>query len=126
MIRLLIKTSQNLLTTIALMVAIATDYPQTKDPSLIQKDLFFDSNLPEGKQVSETEFAAFVDNNITPRFPDGLTIFDARRQFGNSSGKISETFSKVVTLFIKDSDRNQIAIDEIAKAYLQEFEGKIS
>ncbi|MGF1489072.1 MAG: DUF3574 domain-containing protein [Prochloraceae cyanobacterium] len=124
MIRLLLKTSQNLLTTIAIVAAIATDYPQTKDSYLIQKDLFFDLNLPEGKQVSETEFAAFVDNNITPRFPDGLTIFDARRQFGNSSGKISETFSKVVTLFIEDSDRNQIAIERIAAAYREEFEEK--
>jgi len=27
--------------------------------------------------VSETQWLQFIDNEITPRFPDGLSVFDA-------------------------------------------------
>ncbi len=90
-------------------------------PEIIEADLFFGRNIPGGGEVSESQFQAFVDSVITPRFPAGLTIFDANGQFQDSIGTIIEEPSKVVTLLFEDTQENETAIDEIITAYLQQF-----
>jgi hypothetical protein len=37
-------------------------------------ELYFGSGKPDGSSVTEKEFRAFVDKEVTPRFPDGLTL----------------------------------------------------
>lgn len=114
----LIKFTQTLLAGGVLSVAIAVDAPTAKAFSLIQKDLFFERNIPGGEQVSEGGFQDFVDDVITPSFPDGLTIFDADGQFRNSTGDIIEEQSKVVRLLFEDTQTNEDDIDGIIKEYL--------
>ncbi|HEY9650884.1 MAG TPA: DUF3574 domain-containing protein [Coleofasciculaceae cyanobacterium] len=118
---LLTKVRKTLATAIVLSVAILVDAPNSEAISLIQKDLFFGRNIPGGTEVSEEEFAAFVDSVITPRFPAGLTIFDADGQFLDSTGTIIEEQSKLVSLFIEDTPESKAAINEIVTAYLQKF-----
>ncbi|MGL5076562.1 MAG: DUF3574 domain-containing protein, partial [Waterburya sp.] len=48
------------------------------DSNLIEQNLYFELNTSEGESISEEEFQSFVDEEITSRFPDGLTIFDAQ------------------------------------------------
>jgi Protein of unknown function (DUF3574) len=90
-------------------------------PELIQTDLFFGRNIPTGGQVSEEQFQTFVDRSITPRFPAGLTIFDANGQFQGSTGSIIEEPSKVVRLLLEDTIENELALDEIIDDYIQQF-----
>jgi len=91
-------------------------------PELIEVSLFFGRNIPGGGEVSDAEFAAFLDKTITPRFPDGLTVFEAKGQgqFHNSRDIMGER-SKVVTLLIEDTVKNEIALNEIIKNYIQQF-----
>lgn len=118
---LLTTVTKTLATSVVLSIAIAVEAPEVEAISLIQKDLFFGRNIFGGGEVSEAEFAAFVDNLITPRFPAGLTIFDADGQFEDSTGTIIEERSKLVTLFVEDTPQSESAIDEIVTAYLQQF-----
>jgi hypothetical protein len=90
-------------------------------PELIQADLFFGRNIPGGGEVSESEFQAFIDSIITPRFPAGLTIFDANGQFQDSTGTIIEEPSKVISLIFEDTLDNEISLNQIIGAYLQQF-----
>ena len=90
-------------------------------PELIAADLFFGRNIPGGGQVSEKQFAEFVDSTITPRFPDRLTIFDADGQFRNGADTIIKEPSKVVTIVFKDTQDNENALDEIMESYIQQF-----
>lgn len=85
---------------------------------LIQQDLYFELNLPNGNTLSEAEFQTFVDNEITPRFPFGLTILDGDENFSGGTGNPN---TKVVTLYAEDIPESQTAIDEIAEAYSQDF-----
>ncbi|NJO43824.1 MAG: DUF3574 domain-containing protein [Cyanobacteria bacterium RU_5_0] len=87
---------------------------EAKVPALIQQDLYFGQELPGCKEISQEEFQAFVDEVITPRFPDGLTIFDADGQEKNA---------KVVSLFVEDTLESKVAIKEIVKAYKRLFRG---
>jgi transcription termination factor NusB len=109
------KVAQTLAMGAVVLVAIAVDLPQAVASALIQEDLFFGRNLPDGTQVSDEQFQAFVDRVITPRFPAGLTIFDANNRFEKN---------KVVTLFVEDNLDTKRAIAEIIAAYRQQFHQK--
>src|SRR6185503_16288331 len=37
-------------------------------------ELYFGSSKPDGSVVTEAEYQLFVNNEVTPRFPDGLTV----------------------------------------------------
>ena len=69
----------------------ATIWPRT--------ELYFGTNRPDGSTVSDTEFQQFVDEHVTPRFPDGLTLLSGYGQFLNSTGVIEKEQSKVLILF---------------------------
>jgi mannose/fructose-specific phosphotransferase system component IIA len=108
-------TTPIILGTVAFISNIAEASP------LIQKDLFFGRNISSGGQVSEEQFQTFVDQIITPLFPNGLTIFDAEGQFRDSSGMIIEEPSKLVTLFVDDTPASQSGINQVVSAYLDQF-----
>ncbi|NJN87513.1 MAG: DUF3574 domain-containing protein [Leptolyngbyaceae cyanobacterium SL_7_1] len=74
-----------------------------------------------GDEVSDAEFEAFVDRVITPRFPDGLTIFAADGQFLDRSNNLVREPANVVTLFTEDTADTEVAINQIVAAYLEEF-----
>ena len=48
--------------------------------AFVRTELFFGTAKPEGA-VTEEEFLAFLDAQITPRFPDGLTLIKGKGQF---------------------------------------------
>ncbi len=91
-------------------------------PELIQEDLYFGRNIAGGGTVSEEAFQAFIDAEITPRFPDGLTVYDADGQFLDSAGNLIQEPSQVVSLIFEDTVENEQDIDEIVAAYKQTFQ----
>jgi hypothetical protein len=91
---ILSNISTTTIATLSVAVVLSGNLPQATATSLIQKDLFFGRNIAGGGEVSETEFEQFIDNTITPRFPDGLTVFDADGQFKDSTGTIIENSLK--------------------------------
>ncbi|MBW4534444.1 MAG: DUF3574 domain-containing protein [Pleurocapsa minor HA4230-MV1] len=90
-------------------------------PELIQEDLYFGRNIAGGGEVSEAEFQAFIDAEITPRFPDGLTVYDADGQFLDSTGNLTQP-SQVVSLIFEDTPENEQSIDRLIAAYKQQFQ----
>jgi hypothetical protein len=64
----------------------------------------------------------FVDNEITPRFPDGLTVFDAAGQWRDQiSNKITREPSKIVLIVLPGKDEDFARLNEIAEAYKRTF-----
>src|SRR5690606_41197674 len=47
-------------------------------------ELYFGTQRPGGAPVTEAEWAAFLDEKVTPRFPDGLTVLTGNGQWRNS------------------------------------------
>jgi hypothetical protein len=72
--------------------------------------------------VSEAAFAAFVAREITPRFPDGLTVLDAKGQWRDSERRtIVHEPSKIVLLTFTDEPARRADIAAIADAYKRQF-----
>lgn len=86
-------------------------------------ELFFGTSKPDGTVVTADEINAFVDNEITPRFPDGLTALTGYGQFRNSAGVIIQEQSIVLILLYPLSDREASKrIEEIRTAYKAAFQ----
>jgi hypothetical protein len=72
--------------------------------------------------VSETQFLNFLDREITPRFPDGLTVYDARGQYRDSErNRIVREPSKVVMIVLPGKEEDMARLTEIADAYKKRF-----
>jgi hypothetical protein len=53
---------------------------------------------PGGKDITAQEWQQFVDRDVTPRFRDGLTVFDARGQWLGNDGSVAREQSKALML----------------------------
>jgi uncharacterized protein YrzB (UPF0473 family) len=91
-------------------------------PELIQVDLYYGRNIGTTGQVSDRQFRQFLRNEVTPRFPDGLTVYNADGQFLNSSDQLIREPSNVVSLILEDTQANERSINQIIDAYKQEFQ----
>ena len=83
--------------------------------------LFFGRNIGDTEGVSDDDWRAFLADTVTPRFPDGLSVFDAAGQWRNSQGEIVRERSKMVLILaVPDSEAGQ-KLDEIAEEYKRRF-----
>jgi Protein of unknown function (DUF3574) len=88
-------------------------------------ELYFGMSNPDGTTITEAEFKAFMDESITSRFPDGLTLLTGYGQYLGENGEITKETSKVLVLFypsdMTNANENIEAIrNEYEKAFQQE------
>lgn len=83
--------------------------------------LFFGRNIPGGGTVSDSAFAAFVDEVVTPRFPAGLSIFRADGQWRGESGRVEREQSVVVEVVHPTGPAAEADLREIADEYKRRF-----
>ena len=85
-------------------------------------ELFFGKAKPDGSMVTDEEFRAFLDEVITPRFPNGLTMLSGAGQFRGSSGMIQrEGAVFVILLYPADEQDSSARIEEIRNRYRKTF-----
>ena len=89
----------------------------------IRTELYFGRNIPNGGTVGESDWQKFVDEVVTPRFPDGLTVLDADGQWRGKDGLIAREESKVIVLLYPRKDRKatNAKIEEIRAEYKKRF-----
>lgn len=88
----------------------------------VRVELFFGLSRP-GAVVTDAEFKAFVDDRITPRFPDGLTLLAGSGQFRDAGGTIVAEQARLLILL---TPRDGILLDDkvevIRSDYRQAFQ----
>lgn len=87
----------------------------------LKEVLYFGRNRPEGGVVNDSAWTAFVDAEITPRFPSGLTVTDGVGQWRGRSGLVERERSEVVTIYHDDTPQAHQAIGEIVVEYKRAF-----
>ena len=89
---------------------------------MVIADLLFGRNIEGRLGVTEARWARFVAAEITPRFPDGLTIVNAAGQWRDQKTKrIVREPSKLVTIITAADAEAQEKIDAIVAAYKRRF-----
>jgi hypothetical protein len=85
-------------------------------------ELLFGRNIGDKLGVSEARFARFVDREISPRFPDGLTILDAKGEWRDANrGVTVHEPSKMVEIVLPGKADDLDALNKIAAAYKSAF-----
>jgi hypothetical protein len=88
----------------------------------VQTTLSFGMSSRDGSGVSEQEWADFLDEVVTPRFPDGFTVLTGYGQWrDDGSQKIVAEASKLLILTHADNRATARKIDEIKSAYIKRF-----
>lgn len=83
--------------------------------------LFLGQNIGGKPGVSDAEFRKFVDSELTPRFPDGLTILDGGGQWRGSDNQLIRDASKVVVIVLPAKGDAHARIEATRAAYKQRF-----
>ena len=82
--------------------------------------LYFGLSHPSGN-ISENQWRAFLRDEVTPRFPDGLTVWEANGQWRRSDGKIGRERAKVLLLVHEEKPEVRKAISDIVGRYKESF-----
>jgi hypothetical protein len=85
-------------------------------------ELIFGRSIGGRIEVSDDQWVNFVDDEITPRFPDGLTVFEAAGQWRDkTSNKITREASKIVLIVLPGKAEDLTKLNEVVDAYKRSF-----
>lgn len=86
----------------------------------IRTELYFSLGSLDGKEgaVSPARWREFLDKEVTPRFPEGFSVFDAYGQWRDHDAKEPERLStKVIVIVHENSPQPSSDIEAIRLAY---------
>jgi uncharacterized protein DUF3574 len=87
----------------------------------IRTTLYFGMSRPKGS-VSELEWQIFLRDEVTKRFPNGLTVWQAEGQWQNPVGSIDREQSKVLLLVHGDTPAERQSVQAVIQAYRKAFD----
>jgi hypothetical protein len=90
--------------------------------AMTQVDLYFGRNIPGGGEVGDAQWRQFLDEVVTPRFPDGLSVLDVYGQWKSTrTGAIARERSKRLSIIVPDAAASAAQFEAIKAAYKQRF-----
>ena len=98
---------------------LACSAPQSQ---MMEVELLFGRNIGGRLGVSETQWRAFLAREVSPRFPDGLTVFDTKGQWRDDKTKaLVREPGKIVRIITAGGEGVKDKIDAVADAYIRQF-----
>jgi hypothetical protein len=87
----------------------------------VRTTLYFGLSKQKGS-VSELEWQMFLRDEVTTRFPDGLTVWEAEGQWRQSDGTIGHERSKVLLLVHSDTPAARTSVQSVIERYRKGFD----
>src|SRR5262245_20062865 len=118
------------LLTVGLVLGLSTapvrdEAPEVRAPSpppaFVADRLFLGRAIPGGGSVSEEEWATFLREVVTPRFPEGLTVWRAEGQWTDSSGRLIHETVMILEVFHPAGSRAESSLAAIVREYKSRF-----
>lgn len=81
--------------------------------------LFFGG--PPRARLDEIELRRFVDQEVTPRFPDGVTVVDGGGQWTGAENRMLREAAKVVTIVLPARGDPTAQVEAVRTAYRARF-----
>lgn len=82
----------------------------------MQERMFFGLSGPEGA-IPDADWDAFMAEVVTPRFPGGLTVLEAKGQWQGRDKQVTRESSRVVEIIHDNSKGASRRVGEIAAEY---------
>ena len=80
------------------------------------------SDNPAHPSVTEADFTHFLDEEVTPRFPDGLTVIDAQGRWSAPAGPAVHEQSKMVMIVLPGRADDRRKLDQVRDAYKRRYD----
>lgn len=92
---------------------------------MLVAELFFGRNIPGRAPLTETEWAEFAAQAITPNFPAGFTVMDGQGQWQNpATGEVSREPAKILLVAAPRSPDLAGRLSAVIEAYKARFHQK--
>ena len=88
--------------------------------SAVQVDLYF-GLVTKGREIEEPEWATFLSEEVTPRFPAGLSVLEVAGQYHDPHGRITRERSKLLVVIVPDASRHLPKVQAIVDIYKTRF-----
>lgn len=85
-------------------------------------EMLFGTSRSRGAPVTDEEWARFLDTEVTPRFPAGLTVLHGPGQWRGSDGRLAKEQSNILVVWHEPNSRTEADIEAIRSAYKQRFD----
>ena len=86
-----------------------------------QVEIYFGSSVKGASVVTAEAWSQFLAAEVTPRFADGLTVFDANGQWRSGDGQVYREATHVVLILYKADAASEGKIEAIRDAYKKQF-----
>ena len=83
--------------------------------------LFFGRSIAPTGEVSDADWRAFLDAEVSPRFPDGLSVSDVYGQWKSPAGDFVREDSKALFIVLAGKPGERARLDLIRDAYKRRF-----
>jgi hypothetical protein len=87
----------------------------------VREQLYFGRGLAGGGEVSDSAWQRFLEGEIMPRFPDGLTLVEATGQWRSHAGPIVRERSWVLVLYHPADEAAARMVEAVVAAYKAAF-----
>lgn len=81
--------------------------------------LFLSARPPA--KISDSDIRRFVDAEVTPRFPDGVTVVDGGGQWRGAENRLIREAAKVVLIVLPERGDPAGKVDAVRAAYKSRF-----
>lgn len=86
----------------------------------MQELIYFGRDMPGGR-VDDADWARFLAEVVTPRFPAGLSHWPASGQWRSDAGSIVQEPSWVLSLVHPGDEASQLAVEALTRSYRERF-----
>jgi Protein of unknown function (DUF3574) len=112
---------------LALVVALAgcASFPAPRcgvgEQRLVSDLLYFGTEMP-GAVVTQAQWSDFLGTVVTPKFPEGLSVWPASGQWRSATGAVTREASHVLNLVHPETEAADSAVRAIVTAYKSQFQ----
>ncbi|MGH6867709.1 MAG: DUF3574 domain-containing protein [Methylocella sp.] len=94
---------------------------RAKAKPLVRLELLFGSERKNLTPIGEEEWAAFLAAEVTPRFPDGLTVLTGYGEWRDAAGSMVKETSRLLLIWYAPMADSDSRIETIRAAYKTRF-----
>lgn len=108
----------------ASMAGCATQAPACRsgEQAMVSEQLYFGTDIPGGGgRVTTEAWSGFLREAVTPRFPQGLSVWPAAGQWRGADGQVVREDSNVLVLVHAGDDTAERAVQAIVAEYKTRF-----
>jgi len=94
--------------------------PVWKADDWVRTELYFGMSMKGTGEIDQAEWERFVEFEVTPRFPDGLTVIPGSGQWKSGQKIVRENTRVLIVMHPRDVQADK-KIEEIREAYKKRF-----